>query len=401
MSKKHARLGASNAYRWINCPGSIALSEKAPEPTVSIYAAEGTAAHSVFEGWLRNIHVEDPACEITKEMNEHGREAAAWVKHEMPPGAFLHVEEKIDLTHLHPDMWGTLDAAIVDEFGTLHVIDYKYGAGIAVDAEENWQLIFYALGMSHRYHHNFDRVRMTIIQPRAYHEKGPIRSWEIPIKELLEYGLVLSDAADATEKPDARLEAGGWCRFCPAATVCPEISTRAIASAQIDFAPEKGVLALPAPTSRELVPYLPEILLAADRIETWISEIRKYAFHLIECGETIPGFKLVEKRGTRRWVNAEQAAKDAKRAFGAIAFKTELLSPAQLEKLVGRNSDWIESRVSVVSSGLTLVPDSDKRDARVPAIDDFKPRKGETKMAKKKKKKVAAKKKVAKKKKRK
>jgi hypothetical protein len=115
------------------------------------------------------------------------------------------------------------------------------------------------------------------------------------------------------------------------------------------------------------------VLNQADKIDAWLSEIKSQAFKYIDGGGVVPGYKLVEKRAIRKWVDAEKTALDAKKAFGDIAFDVSLKSPAQMEKLASDAKAWVAKRCQAVSSGLTLVPDHDARESKRNAELDFTP----------------------------
>lgn len=270
MEKAHAKFSASGSERWLSCAASISLSEKAPKPKESQYAAEGTLAHSYFEKALTTKSVMSGT---EKEMIGHAIKSAEWVQNQRGEENLL-VETKVDLSFVHPDTWGTVDAAIVREFGRLTVIDYKYGAGIPVEPEENSQLIFYALGLSARYDHNFSDVEIVIIQPRAEHEAGPIRSWVISIEDLLKWEAKFKAGIKASLAPNPEATAGDWCRFCPAAVICPALGKDAFKSAQADFSEETGELVTSPMMQHKRgvadVERLSKVLLAADKIETWL-----------------------------------------------------------------------------------------------------------------------------------
>lgn len=367
--KAHAKLGASNSKRWLECPGSIALSEKAPPPRESGYAKEGTEAHEVFEFLLKNrenifkannvaLKTRDP------DMVKHAFNAVEYILRRAPEGAEILCETKVDLTFVAPGMFGTVDAAIVDLFGRLVVLDYKYGAGVLVEPEENSQMVYYALGIAHRYDFNFSEVEVVVIQPRAYHESGETtRSWVFSIDELKEWEEKFREGAKRTEDPFAELRAGDHCKFCPAQILCPEISNKALERAKIVFDDVRGVESMPAP--RSVTPDALGVLLdAAGKIETWIEEVRAHALHLAERGAKIPGWKLVDKRSTRKWTDAGGIYMRAKKIFGDEAFtRPELLSPAQLEKTFSGAfvEKFIAENTTTKSSGVTLVPASDKR----------------------------------------
>jgi hypothetical protein len=276
-------------------------------------------------------------------------------------------EQRVDASPFTCEgQFGTLDIAIVQEFGKLVIVDYKYGAGISVDPDCNSQLIYYALGISNQFNHNFQEVELVVIQPRAFHESGEtIRTWTCSMNELISWEDKFRNGVKATEDPFARFESGKWCKFCPAATICPEIKDKAMKQAQIVFDDGAGVESVPAPHTIA-IENLPTILEACDKLDSWITKVREHALHVLERGEPIAGFKLVEKRSIRKWIDPEQASKSAKRIFGDKAFsEPELLSPAQFEKACTSELaiKFMKERVSAVSSGVTMVHESDKRPA--------------------------------------
>jgi hypothetical protein len=189
--------------------------------------------------------------------------------------------------------------------------------------------------------------------------------------ELISWGEKFKEAAMAAKQANAKLCAGDWCRWCPAAVLCPEISGRALQQAQIEFAPESGQLAVV--DADQLSPEnLSRALNAFEKIEFWIAQVRAFAHQKVERGGGLPGWKLVGKRATRKWIDAEKAAKEAFKIFREDAFTMpDLLSPAQLEKLGPDAARFVEKRCQAISSGLTLVPDSDPRPAVNQIESDF------------------------------
>jgi hypothetical protein len=165
------------------------------------------------------------------EMARHAFRSASFLlrmKEKHPHSEFL-VETRIYLSFIHPEMFGTFDSAIVDHFGTLHVFDYKYGAGYAVSVERNLQMIFYGIGLAHRYGWNFKRVRLWIIQPRikgfSWEKNGP-SFWELPILELKKYVSEFERAVERVETQPKKYVEGTWCHWCKAKGICPEKTTR-------------------------------------------------------------------------------------------------------------------------------------------------------------------------------
>lgn len=374
--KEHAEYSASGSSRWINCPGSHEASKHVPPLPESKYAAEGTEAHACLEFLLQNRKNLAAAAKLavkqySREMVEYGIEAVKYVLMRAAefPGSEILCERRVSSTPFLgvDDQFGTLDISIVQEFGRLVVMDYKYGAGIAVDPREadgslNSQLCYYGLALSYEYDHNFDSVEFVVIQPRAYHETGEtIRSTVAEMQELMGWATTFRNAVVETQTSDRRA-AGKWCKFCPAAISCPSLKDESFREAQIVFSDEKGIVKLPSP---DVLPNLGVILNACDKLEEWISKVRAHAIDSLNRGLEVEGFKLVEKRGTRKWLDPDAIAAEAITLYGDDAFTEPVLkSPAQIEKTFGKASKgWVAERVTNVSSGTTLARESDKRPA--------------------------------------
>lgn len=227
--RKHSKFSASGAERWFNCQGSVKLSEGLPDKD-SVWSIEGTKAHEVLEDLMQKAigAGDDRVMPISREksipleMQRHGVNAANFILglHNKLRRAEILVETRIHLKFIHPEMFGTFDGAVIDYFGTLHVFDYKYGAGVPVSPNENLQMIFYGLGLAARYDWNFKRVRLWIIQPRIKSYDGPL-FWELGILDLKDYVHEFKTAVKRVEKnPDTFVE-GSWCHWCKAKTICP------------------------------------------------------------------------------------------------------------------------------------------------------------------------------------
>ena len=375
----HAKYGASKSERFIECAGSINLEANAPPAAESPYAAEGTKAHACLEFLLKNPTKQKAARKAaaskwSAEMVEHASAAADYILERYAaagPDAELLCETKVDSSPFTCEgQFGTLDAAIVVEFNRLTVIDYKYGAGVAVDPEGtrgrgNSQLVYYALAISHLYHHNFAEVELVVIQPRAFHPSGETtRTFVMSMPELLAWGPIFKTAVERTKAKDAPLAAGKWCKFCNAATICPELKDKAMREASVKFdASRVNSLVVPELQMVQL-PHLGRILRACDKLEAWIGKVRDHAYHVLEKGGAIEGFKLVQKNSPRRWSNKEAVEAEAAKLWPDLAFTPpKLLSPAQLEKAVKGSKTWVAERTTSESSGLTMVDEFDKRPA--------------------------------------
>lgn len=383
-NKAHAKFSASGSDRWLNCPGSIQLSADLPPSPTNPAAYEGTIAHAVLEKLAKNRkHRGKTLLEIQEKgvtfENDQGKE----VTEPVPPSMLIHaemtlnyiesrlreldgaellVEEKCALPVSEPDQFGTSDIVILQHFGKLIVMDYKYGHKL-VHPKENPQMLYYALGVAHRYDYNFSDVELVIIQPRAQLDGEWIRTWNTKIETLLEYREKFDSAIRKAKSKNAPLVSGKHCDYCVAAFKCPEIKNRNLKTAQVDFG-DDGSLSLPDVTAPSIVANLPEILPALEKLETWIEAVRKHAFEILSSGRKIQGYTLKEKRGVRKWVNPKIAEIEAIKAFGYLALSPpELLSPAQLEKLGEKQKAFVEKNAALVSSGLTLARDSGKPSA--------------------------------------
>jgi len=378
--KQHATLGASTSARWMACPGSIRLIDALQLPDGSgetEYAREGTAAHALAERCLVNntephqlLGVTLGGVEVTEEMADFVSIFADYCRHLAEHATEHFAEQKFSLAKLNPPeaMFGTADFVAYDKASrTLHVVDLKYGRGVVVEVKENEQLRYYALGAALLLDDGtraIETVEMTIVQPRAAHPDGIIRSEQINIVDLVEWSNDLLAAARATQDPKALLTAGEHCRFCPAAATCPARRAQAQAIAQVEF----DSLPEHVPPAPETLPLelLVEVVGHLHMLEDWIASVRQFAQTKLERGEEVPGLKLVAKRAMRKWADEDAVrAELAGRSFDSEEIETrKLKSPAQIEKVVGKKNAeaWLGPHIVKVSSGYNVVPESDPRE---------------------------------------
>lgn len=372
--KLHASLGASNCQRWWNCPGSVRLAATLPPPPDTDHSREGTCAHGVaqlaltkgvdptaylgttVEGWV----VDDGMAEFLPAFVEYCRAL-------MPRASLYGIEEQFSLASLKPPaaMFGTADfwAYVEDDFA-LEIVDLKYGIGVVVDPKDNKQLLYYALGalirlLEQRPQARVDTIRLTIVQPRV--DAAP-KWFDITYLELLAFAHELMDHARAAQAPDAPLTAGAWCRFCPASGQCSEQYRYAQETAMVEFA-ETPLDNPPDPAT--LTPEVfGRVLSRLGDLEQFISGVRAAAYAKLERGEALPGWKLVQRRANRKWVDEAHTRQwlEALGQKGEAILLERLRSPAQIEKLVGKKNLPSEMTVKE-SSGLALVPDRDARPA--------------------------------------
>lgn len=348
----HSKIGASSMSRWSVCPASVRLSEGMPN-TSSAYAQEGTRAHELAEAILNGkggVPIED------MEMYEAVGVYVDYIKDLQKGCSTYGIEEKFDLSSLYPGLFGTCDAWVYhSSTATLHIIDYKHGQGIAVEVEGNKQLRYYALGALLKLNLPVSQVEMTIVQPRAFHPDGPIRSWKIPVSDLLDFTADLVEAAERTKDVNEVPVPGDHCRFCPAAPTCSGLHETAIETAKMEFSPSLSYN----------VEELSSVLGKIDAIKAWASAVEKFAYEEANKGIEIPGYKLVPKRATRKWIEAEKLEDTLLLELGLDyldLFEPKMKSPAQVEKILDKEGKkLLESYVSKVSTGTTLAPITDKR----------------------------------------
>lgn len=223
--RKHAKLSASGAERWTLCTASVQLNEGLPDKD-SIWSREGTTAHELLEMILIH-HQKDPYATLPipdkypREMVHHVLGVVQWLLklHAANPGSELLVETAVSLAYIHPDIGGTFDSAIVDLFGTLHVVDFKYGQGHPVSPTGNLQMVVYGLGLAKMFDYNFKEVKLWIVQPRIKGFAGPVY-WKLSMEMLRQYELVFANAVKKIET-DPQFAEGPHCHFCKGKAGCP------------------------------------------------------------------------------------------------------------------------------------------------------------------------------------
>lgn len=226
--RAHSKFSASGAERWFQCSGSVTLSEGMPDKS-SDAAKEGTLAHEVLEAILKKYtdnripEFRDFKYPVTHEMFDHGVHAANQIMEIFEAAkddyADLMVESRVTLDFIHPEAFGSLDAAVLDYFGTLHILDYKYGFTL-VSPVKNLQFIFYSLAVADYHSWNFKRVRMWTLQPRVKGFDG-YQFWDISMDELKAYIPEFKRAVERVEKFPTTYNEGKWCYFCKAKSKCP------------------------------------------------------------------------------------------------------------------------------------------------------------------------------------
>ena len=377
----HSLNSPSSFSRRIKCPGSARMEKDLPNKS-SPYAAEGTAAHELGERCLRDgtnpsdylgeyIPVKDnnidTEFEVTAEMVAAVETYVDYCRQYM--GDHL-IEHKFQLGFLGENEKGTSDFTSLKD-GMLHVIDYKHGKGVPVDAEGNIQGLCYGLGAAQHFQDDeWDTLRITIVQPRAYHDLGPIRTWDVPRDELLDYMIDFATYAKATEAPDAPLNVGNGdhCFFCKAKPMCPAQLANAAEVMEMDFSEETSK---PVPINFLSDEVLADLVLNKIKgIEKWCQSVKDHAQERAQVGTPLPGTKLVATRAVRMWKDKDQAEKALRNKFGDQIYEKKFVTAPAFEKIIGKKEfKGVEFLVDKVSTGVTLVAESDKRQSVRPSVE--------------------------------
>ena len=367
----HAQLSPSSAVRWMTCPGSVRMCEGIPD-TSSDASLEGTMMHTVSSHCLTRgtdavgyIGVTDPETGLILQA-EQAQAVQTYVDTVRDicetTGGKLLVEQRLSIWHMtgEEDAHGTADAVILT-MDELIVIDAKFGRGVAVDAEENPQLMMYAAAayVEHELAYDFKRVRMMIVQPRL----NASLEWTIPVTELNEFMEEVQVSAELTRQPDAPLmPSAKGCQWCRAKATCPAI-TNQIMDDFDDVVPETA-------DERDLA----RIMANADMIEKWVKAVRAEVERRLLAGEPVPGYKLVQgKKGNRQWADPDAAEETLKsmRIKHDQMYDYKLASPTSIEKLAKAGDvgprQWtkIQDLITQSEGQPSVAPESDKRPALV------------------------------------
>lgn len=366
MPDMHAKLSPSAAERWLNCPGSIALSSECPPPGPSEYAEEGTRAHSLAEAKLLLMGGDIDKRKynaIVRKLNPDGemQEATDFYRDEVQTilngagkDAELMIEQRFSLDRWIPESFGTSDAVVLGD-GKIEVIDLKYGKGVKVSAKGNPQLRLYGAGAALLFEglYDFDTVRMTIIQPRLDH----VSTEEIPLDDLMEWMETVKPRAKEAFDGTGEISPGEWCRFCPAKAICRKRAEANMELARFEF--KKPDLLT--------IEEIGEVLRMAEELKAWSGDVQAYAQEQALAGEHIEGWKIVEGRSNRVITDTVKAA-ELLIAAGfneAMLYERKFYGITQLEKNCGKKrlTEIIGKLIEKPQGKPVLVPETDKREA--------------------------------------
>lgn len=397
MRPAHSRLGASGAERWLNCVGSSALiaAMELPQTDEPDYQREGIAGHEAAADCLaRDIDAWEIVGEIyhSTEIDDGMAEAIQVYIDRVRPlidrtkfhREQFFIEAKLAAPDVHEQMFGTTDfGALVQsggpelgvDFPFLDVTDLKMGKGIVVDPDDNPQLKYYAFMLIHTYFNELEDdfpVRLTIVQPRAYHNEGPVREWWTSVGAIKAW--VVRDLLPAMNSTDDDLQAGPWCRFCPAKLTCPLLTGLFKAAASYDPKAiiDAGDQALGLAYGK------------ISAVKFYLKALEDETFRRLQLRRDVPGAKLVNKKADRIFkptvtVKVEgqeqevELAGYVERTFGRKAFTAPvMMTPAQLEKIDHPDAKaFVKEYAYIPVTGLTVAPADDKRIAvKMPSLED-------------------------------
>lgn len=374
-SRAHALLSASSAARWLACPPSAVAAEAYPQQDTE-YTREGTRAHEVAEVIARatvehrNVSHFPWDPETDKEMIDCAEAYAEYIQEQIKSfAAVVLLEQRVDFSPWVPDGFGTADCIII-QGDTMEVIDYKYGQGVPVYATDNPQMKLYGLGALNDYGFAFDvqKVRLHIFQPRI----NNISVDELTVVDLVDWAMkTVKPTAEKAAKGKGGYNAGAWCKFCPHAGRCKTLTKTCT-----EYVETHSLrVAVPVLAPHEVA----EVLAMEPLVSLWLKRVKDQAMTTLMNGGEVPGYKIVEgKLGNRKWT-ADFQVLEALKAAGYSqedVTKTELLSPAAMDKAIGKKkvAELLEQYIDRAPGAPTLAPESDKRQAynRVAeAVKDF------------------------------
>lgn len=386
---KHALLSASSAHRWLVCTAAPHFEENFPDGA-SVYAEEGTLAHSICELHARKKFTAMSTRKFNanlKKLQEHPlyqdemlKTAEVYVEYltEKAVGfdAAPHVafEVRVDLAEYIPEGYGACDCVMVGG-DTLHITDYKHGKGVPVSAIGNPQTRLYALGALKLYRPIYgDQIKkasMGICQPRL----SDTASEEVfTTPELLEWGDAVKPIAQEAYNGPGTFRPGDHCRFCKGKEVCRARAAYFAGFEQYADAALPGQ-ALPGDSPILSNAEVADLLNRAEGLAAWYKDLQDYAAGALLAGDEIPGWKLVEGRSNRAFSDVDAAIQTLISAGydEAVIFDRKPKTLSELEKMLGKKTfaELLSGYVVKPKGKPTLALKTDKREAFVPGPAEF------------------------------
>lgn len=408
QQKEHSILAPSADKRWFSCSGSPQLIAQCPEVPPSRYAAQGTAAHAIaarilagenlvagkFEAdghvFLLSNKDEDNSVSL-----EHVYYYVNYVwdqvaEYGLQPNQ-VRTESRVTLHGIDADgspRIGTVDRMHFVPGVKLHIIDFKYGAGVGVDPNESYQCFDYALavwkGLTPEQRAVIPIIEITIVQPRGMYRGIKTAALTPPVIEAFESTL---DAAIARVNNNPQLVPGPWCAetFCSAKRFCDPAKKYAEEAIGVKY----DVAVLQKPLLANELPVIEPSKLSADQlafilerkkfVENWLSEIEKEAYRRYKQGEVIPRHKIVRKMTHRQFTDEVKVAEDFADLGSDLWTEPTLRSPNQIEQALRARYQLKDKEAKERVKPYTykpegekiIVPETDKRPAVLDAKDEY------------------------------
>lgn len=348
MPDTHAKVTPSGSKKWLVCTKSVQMESLVPQQATS-YTQEGTLAHGVCEKLLKGepVECEKDMLQYCTNYKDYCLEQTSKIKNPI-----VYIETKIDLSSYIPNGFGTADFMAIGD-GKLILIDFKYGKGVEVSAQENTQLMIYALGALDMFDFIYDiqNVEMHIYQPRI----DNIDTFTISVKDLKSFGKIVLERSQMAYKELGECVAGNHCveGFCRARGYCRAFSEYNLQLEEFGYS-DKNLL-----TSKDLA----NIISRAETLESWVKSVKEYALALMLGGGKVEGLKLVKGRGRRVITDENKAIEVLKSQGFEDCTTTKIKGITELEKMVGKkNFSAILGDLVIMKEGSpTLAPFDDKR----------------------------------------
>ena len=362
MAQHSTIVGGSTAKRVMACPGSVKLVQQMPEKPSSKYADEGTLLHNVIaeilttdrtpESYLGTVY---EGITLTQDLIDDKLRPALDALNEIDPNKEMEyaVEQIVGFDTALPGVFGSAD--LIGRLGNRAIIlDWKFGSGVAVDVEENAQAMFYAAAAMRTpatmwAFQGATEIECIIVQPPS------VKRWVTYPSRIASFERELVLAVRGAMLPDAPLASGDHCRWCAAKPTCP------LMTGAVERALKIKLHAIDAGR-------IGEYLKMAELLEAWISGVNELAYQMLDEGLSVPGYKLVPKRATRKWIDDEVALQALER-LGLTTeelVETTVVSPAKAEKLLKKQKLSLPTTLVIaISTGNTLATEDDPRPAVV------------------------------------
>ncbi len=390
MPNDHAKLSPSSAHRWLKCTAAPKFEGQFTDFETSVYAEEGTLAHSICELYVkhkfqgmttRKFNAELKKLKANELFSEEMLTTAQTyldyldekaLSYSAPP--VVAAEVRVDISDYVPECFGTCDCIMIGD-ETLHITDYKHGKGVAVSAKDNPQMKLYALGALKMFSIFYDikRVSMAICQPRL---SATVEEDSMTAEELVAWGESIKPAARAAFDGNGIFAPGDHCRFCKARQVCRSRAKYMLElEALTDRRPAKATPIEEGVTYDLTDEEIGDILTRGAGLIQWYNDISAYALEAILHGNDIPGYKAVEGRSVRTFTDADAALQTIEAAGydKAVLYDYKPKSLSELEKVLGKKkfSEIVGEYIFKPTGKPTLVTVDDKRPSYIPGMDAF------------------------------